>query len=407
MIETPPLPAEESSARRARVLEQIGPGAWAVVRGAGEPAGLRRFRQTKEFFYLTGLEVPHAHLPLDGSRGDATLYLAPGYAVQADAVQARRGVERVAPVEQLPAILARACLRGSPPTVYTPLQPAEGAAETRDAHLFAAGRAAADPWDGEVPREARFAEALRRRFPRMEVRDLSGLLDRLRLIKSSAEVDIMRRAAHLCGEGIVAAMRAGRPGMSEYELEAVAAHVFRAGGAEGEGYCAIVASGPNIWEGHYNVNDRVLEAGDLVLMDYAPDCQYYTSDIGRMWPVDGTFRPWQRELYGFIKSPRGRLIPPASAVGSAARALPCDTLKRTLKTERMALRRGIRRRVKRSRYTWESGAVQRHRLAGNGFGHRRHLPCQRGYTFCWRAAVRRPIASRSGRRKPPALAVGS
>jgi Xaa-Pro aminopeptidase len=61
-----------------------------------------------------------------------------------------------------------------------------------------------------------------------------------------------------------------------------------------------VASGPRIWHAHYFRNDAVLSDGDLVLMDYAPDFRYYTSDIGRMWPVNGRYSPAQRELYGFM-----------------------------------------------------------------------------------------------------------
>ena len=114
----------------------------------------------------------------------------------------------------------------------------------------------------------------------------------------------------------------------------------------------------------------------------------------------GMIRP---EPGPFIKSPRGRLIPPDSAVGRAARSLPCGVLK----TERMALRREVRWRAQRSRNPQEVGVVQRHRPAGNGFGHKRNLPCQPCYTWDWRAAVNRPIAARSCSRKPPALPVGS
>ncbi len=315
---------EEFAARRARVMDEIGRTALAVVQGAAEPSGFRRFRQTNEFHYLTGVEIPHAYLLLDGQRRAAVLYLPQRHAAQAEAARAASGVDRVEAGERLAADLARASLRPFAPTLFTPLAPAEGAAETRDMRVIAAGHAAADAWDGGGSRETRFAEALRRSCPRSEVRDLSPVLDRLRLIKSPAELARMRQAARLCGEGLLAAVRATRPGAKEYELEAAAAHVFRAGGAQGEGYCAIVASGPNIWEGHYNANDRALADGDLVLMDYAPDYGYYTSDIGRMWPADGRYRPWQRELYGFMVEYHDQILkrirPGATAVDILAQA---------------------------------------------------------------------------------------
>jgi Xaa-Pro aminopeptidase len=76
--------------------------------------------------------------------------------------------------------------------------------------------------------------------------------------------------------------------------------VFLRGGAFGAAYESIVAAGPNIWHGHYGAKTAELQAGQLVLMDAAPDYRYYTSDIGRMWPVSGVWEPWQLELYAFI-----------------------------------------------------------------------------------------------------------
>ena len=91
-----------------------------------------------------------------------------------------------------------------------------------------------------------------------------------------------------------------RPGLFEYQLGALANHIYLLNGAAGEGYRPIISSGENIWHIHYFRNNARLKDGDLVLMDFAPECTYYTSDIGRMWPVNGTYAPWQRELYGYI-----------------------------------------------------------------------------------------------------------
>ena len=88
--------------------------------------------------------------------------------------------------------------------------------------------------------------------------------------------------------------------MKEFELAAIAQFCFTAGGARGDGYRAIVASGSNAWYGHYGRLNGELEAGDTILMDYAPDVAYYTSDIGRMWPVNGKFSELLRLLYGYI-----------------------------------------------------------------------------------------------------------
>jgi Xaa-Pro aminopeptidase len=311
---------EEFVARRARVLDAIGDGAIALLQGAAAPAGFRPFRQSNEFYYLCGVETPHAYLLLDGTRRAGTLYLPhrdPRHAASEgetlcaeDEQTARRrsGVEFVGGPERLSADLARVLLRGAPPALYTPYCPAEEAGATRDMLLFAGAQAAADPWDGAAPRQGRFLGALAARFPQFALRDLSPILDRLRLVKSAAEVSLMRRAARLCGAGVMEAMRSTRPGVIEYQLAALAHFTFLNGGAQGEGYRPIVAGGSNIWYPHYSSNNCALRDGDLVLMDYAPDYAYYTSDIGRMWPVGGSYQPWQRELYGFMVEYHTRLL---------------------------------------------------------------------------------------------------
>lgn len=308
----PDFRPDEFAARRARVYEAIGPQALAVLQGAPAPRGFPRFRQSNEFYYLSGIEVPHAYLLLNGRARTTTLYLphrderhaaSEGEALCAEDGEAARrvsGVEAVAGPERLGPDLARALFQQPAPALYTPAQPAEGAAGSRDTLLGAAAQAASDPWDGAATREGRFIQALRARFPQLEVHDLSPILDRLRLVKSPAEVRLLREAARLCGLGVMEAIRSSAPGVMEYQLAALAQFIFLHGGAQGEGYRAIVAGGANIWHMHYSANNCPLADGDLVLMDYAPDYHYYTSDIGRMWPVGGTYAPWQRELYGFM-----------------------------------------------------------------------------------------------------------
>ena len=118
--------------RRAAVARAIGPGHVAVVAGAALAGGMVLFRQTNEMYHLTGVEVPHAYLLIDGDTGASTLYLAHNDAGHArssgdylnadDGEVAARltGFERVQPVEQLARDLARYALRPTPPRVLTP-----------------------------------------------------------------------------------------------------------------------------------------------------------------------------------------------------------------------------------------------------------------------------------------------
>ena len=298
------FPAEEFVGRRARLCEAIG-DAHALIASATPPRGFVPVRQSNQFFYLTGLETTPAYLLIDGAAGTSALYLPPrGKAEIAEGappgledeelVMALTGVDAIHPVGALAGHL------GETKIVYTPHAPAEGRGGCRIELQLADQAIARDPWDGRASREQWLIALLRSRHPGVEVRDLTPILDEMRAVKSPREVAVMRRAGRLSAEAVCAAMRVTRPGVLEYQLAALANYLYAVNGARGEGYRPIIAGGENIWYGHYFRLDAALQAGDLVLMDAAPECNYYTSDIGRMWPVDGTFRPWQRELYGYI-----------------------------------------------------------------------------------------------------------
>jgi Xaa-Pro aminopeptidase len=132
------------------------------------------------------------------------------------------------------------------------------------------------------------------------MRDLTPILDDMRSVKDGSEIDVLRRAGRLSALAVREAMRVTRPGLFEYQLGALANYIYRLNGARGHGYRPIIACGDAIWYAHYHRIDGSLRAGELVLMDGAPEIDFYTSDIGRMWPVDGRYTDQQRELYGFI-----------------------------------------------------------------------------------------------------------
>jgi Xaa-Pro aminopeptidase len=313
------FPPDEFRARWQRVFDQIGPEAVAVVQGAPLTRGFVVPRQTNSFYYLCGIETPGAYLLLDGRDRRVTLYLPPRNerlersegkllsAADAELVERLTGVD---------AVLATEATVGSWPlgdgpaaAIYAESAPAEGWAESRYELEMADAAAAADYWDGRPPRHARFAELLRARHPRVPVRDLTPILDALRLVKSPREVALVRRASELAGRGLMEAMRSTEAGVFEYQLDAAARFVFQTNGARLDAYRSITASGTeNINNGHYWRNTRQLQDGDLVLMDYAPDYHYYVSDVGRVWPVSGRYLPWQRELLQFVLDYRNAVL---------------------------------------------------------------------------------------------------
>lgn len=303
----------EFAERRSRLCREIG-DAVAVVQGAGPLRGFELFRQTNEALYLTGLEASQAYILVDGQSRTTSAFLpnrperSPdedtcAYAEDADRICAMTGLDAVFPWSELERQLAGRRV------VYTPFHPAEGRMSSRDVLVHAARMEEADPWDGGGTRQDRFIARLRERIPDADVRDLSPILDAMRMYKSAQEIAVMRRAGELSARAVVQAMTITRPGLREYDLHAAMFRVFIEGGARGEGYRAIIPSGKaNAWDGHYCKNDGVLRDGDLILMDCAPDVCNYTSDIGRMWPANGRYSPEQRELYGFIVRHHQELI---------------------------------------------------------------------------------------------------
>jgi len=315
------FPPEEFRARHAAIFDRIGDKAGAFVAGAPPAGGFLFPRQSNDFYYLCGVETPSSYLFLDGRTRKVTLFLPPrnarleaaeGKVLSADDVDAARqftGADDVQSTDVLRGDWLAQLPGGPPETIFTPFAPAERAAEQRYELNAMNAAIAADPWDGRISREARLVGLLRARYPRLRVEDLTPVLDGLRAKKSAREIALIRRASQLAGHGLLEAMRSTRPGVKEFELDAAARYVFLVNGARLEAYRSITASGtPNIWNMHYFRNDATLKAGDLVLMDYAPDYRYYTSDIARVWPVSGKFSASQRELLGFVLEYRNAIL---------------------------------------------------------------------------------------------------
>ncbi len=307
------FPPEEFKARWEKVFEEIGDNALAIIQGAPQTNGFIFPRQTNNFYYLCGVETPNSYLLLDGRHGTATLYLPPrnarleraeGKVLSAEDVDlAKRltGVDAVLSTDEMRGDWLGGLPRRPALEIYTPFSPAEGNAQSRGELLGANASIAFDYWDGRLPREGRLVQLLRTRYPRVRIKDLTPIVDKLRSVKSPREIALIRRASQLAGLGIMEAIRSTRPGLYEYHLDAAARYVFLVNGARLEAYRSITAAGTkNIWNMHYYRNMSELKDGDLVLMDYAPDYRYYVSDVARMWPVNGKYSEWQRELLGFV-----------------------------------------------------------------------------------------------------------
>jgi Xaa-Pro aminopeptidase len=366
------FPPEEFKARWQKAFDLIGDRAIAIVQGAPKANGFIFPRQSNEFYYLCGIETPHAYLLLDGRTRKVTLFLPPrdealeraeGRILSADdAEQVKRltGADDVTSTKAMTEEWMRGLVRGPSPVIYTLFSPAEGSAQSRYELQAANAAIALDYWDGRVSKEASFVQLLRTRFPRADVRDFTPMLDELRSVKSPREIALIRRASQLAGLGLIEAMRSTRPGVTEYQLDGVARYVFLINGARLEGYRSITAAGtPNIWNMHYYRNSDELKDGDVILMDYAPDYGYYTSDIARMWPVNGKYNAQQRELLQVVLEYRNAII---------KRIRPGVTAKAIMDEAKAAMEE-VFRRTKFSKPIYEQAARKLVETGGGVFSH--------------------------------------
>jgi len=296
---------QEYKQRRELLCERIG-DAHALIVGAPAPKDRAPFRQFNDFYYLCGVETPQSYLLIDGKTCSTNLFL------PSRENQSRERDEKVFSSDEpelavqqagVDAVLNHDELTGALQSVsqlYTFLRDGEGLKCDVRSIVDAQRQTEADPWDGCPGRGMHFIERVRSVCPGVEVLDLAPILLEMRMVKSPLEIEYLRRAGQLSAKGICEAMLSTRPGVMEYELAAVMQYHYLAGGSLDNSYAPIVASGKDILDPHYCANTNELKDGGLVLVDCAPDYHYYTSDITRMWPVNGTYTDIQRTLYGFV-----------------------------------------------------------------------------------------------------------
>jgi Xaa-Pro aminopeptidase len=293
------------AARREALLKKIK-GSIAVLQGAPDNRAFVRFRQDNNFYYLTGVETPNALLILDGSQNRSILFLPPQdqkterwegtKLVPGAEARSETGIDEVLEVSRFQDELDKR--KGTFQFLYAPSSPHETAATSRDVALRHDNRRQADFWDGRISREAAFENNLKAKLgTSVEIKDLSPLLDEMRRIKDSQEIERLREAGRIGALGFKEAMRAAIPGMHEYQLAALAEFVFSWNGASGTAFNPIVGSGPNSCVLHYSRNDRAMAAGDIVVFDFGPEYLYYGSDISRTFPISGRFSEEQAKVY--------------------------------------------------------------------------------------------------------------
>ncbi|MBH24664.1 MAG: Xaa-Pro aminopeptidase [Myxococcales bacterium] len=286
-------PTNAYAARRARLMDAIGEDAVAIFVSGDEKLRSRdtdyRYRAHSDVLYLTGFEEPEAILVIapGHDEGATTLFVRPrdkeretwtGRRAGPEGAVADFGADTAHPLEELDDKLPD-LMRG------------------REVLYVELGRDAA--FDARIHRLLGGLRRAKNRPPEAPtvLKDPREVLHAMRKVKGEEELALLRRSCEIAAEAHLAAMKACKPGMHEYELQALIEYVFARNGASFPAYSSIVGGGDNATILHYTTNRDLLRDGDLVLIDAGCEFNYYASDITRTFPVSGSFTPAQRDLY--------------------------------------------------------------------------------------------------------------
>lgn len=321
----PPRARARHAARRAALMRQLGAGVLVLPTA---PQQIRNadthhpYRAGSEFWYLTGFAEPEAVLVLRARpRGqpEMTLFVRPrdperetwdGRRAGVAGAKRGYGAAQAYPIAELGKHLPE-LLRGAERLFFTLGR------DSRTERIL-------------LDALARNAASLRRSAPPAHppLFDPSPVLAAMRVRKDPDELALLGHAADVTALGHLQAMQAARPGMYEYQVQAVLEAAFLASGSPRLGYQSIVASGPNACILHYHENDRRLRAGELLLIDAGAEVGMYTADVTRTFPVGERFSEPQRAVYAVVLRAQKAAIRAARA-GRAWNA-PHRTAVRTL-----------------------------------------------------------------------------
>lgn len=284
------IPQTEYAQRRQAMAARSSDGITLVV-GAPEPErDYELFFQASPLEYLTGLS----------READAALVMVKsGSTVQSIVFVREREPAREAWMGERLGTARATQLTGLPSRPIDELGGVLDSLVRTGLTLFVAGELGEE---GALTLEGQMVRGIRERHPSLKVMPHGRFIDQLRGTKSATELELIRKAVDITVEAHRNAMRAMEPGMNEFEIQALIEYTFRRNGADRPSFATIVGSGPNSTTLHYYVDDRFMNAGELVVMDIGASYRGYAADVTRTVPVSGTFTLDQRAIYEIVRN---------------------------------------------------------------------------------------------------------
>lgn len=291
------MTGQEFFHRRQRLLNNMAPASAALIFAAPQAVrnadNLYPYRQNSDFWYFTGFAEPQAlllliknaqgkcHTLLFNQPNDKTAEIWNGRRLGQQGALVTLQVDEALPFDE------------TENQLYLKLNGLQTLYHSQGVYHFA------DEMVFRALDKLRHGVRQHLRAP-ATLTDWRPLVHEMRLIKSTAEIALMRQAGEISASAHIRAMQQCRAGLFEYHLEAEILHEFQRQGARWPAYATIVGSGENGCILHYTDNQSLLREGDLVLIDAGCEYQYYAGDITRTFPVSGKFTPAQRDVYEIV-----------------------------------------------------------------------------------------------------------
>jgi len=333
LYDTDGIPAKNYAERRARVVESMSENSIIIV----EAADVRNrqndvdyeYRQDSDLLYLTGFPYPKATLLLS-KKGisigpklfHAVLFVRPRVESVEQWTGVQMGTEEAMRYLHIDTVLNNDQLSDVLKSVLhdeRSSSPNQTSADTIFIARLPTPTVSMPLLEKNLSVSSELRRGLSEKFPGVVLRTGIPKLAAMRMVKDQDELELLQRAVDISIEGHLATIRGAKPGMKEYELEALMEYTFKKLGAEDVGYPSIVGSSYNACILHYNTNRRSTQKNELVLADCGAEFRGYTADITRTFPISGKFTSDQRTIYNIVKEAQDSGIA-ACVVGATFRA---------------------------------------------------------------------------------------